>query len=88
MIYTRHGMKVRIAADCGEQKPHTFQFPAELLKLEELNDEGEPIGKFLFYFLPFLKAEGGWDEIQNVLKYAPEIKLDKKELKQAIKQAM
>lgn len=91
MIFMRWGGSCRIVAKCGDHplpKPRRGKPILTLVKVEELDDDQNPMGKFRFYFADFLKAYGGWREIYKAIEDAPTLELSGKELKAALREAM
>lgn len=81
-IYNRWGDKVAIVANLGEQQPKDFAAPTTLVQVQY-----EDLSK-RYQFMMFLKADGGWYEIEQMAKQAPPIELYPKDLRRAIQEAL
>ena len=92
-IWTRHGLRVTVFANCGEVTPPGFRETAEDIKLHLLLVEmADPIKPELlierYRFAEHLKADGGWQEIEQAMMRAPRAVLTPKQLEKAIKEAL
>jgi hypothetical protein len=81
MIFTRFGTEVVIVADHGSHKVKGFKFPMRLVsvKFEENSKQYE--------FTNGLRATKGINEIEFEAEAAPKVKLEGRELAEALKEA-
>lgn len=79
MIFSRFGCKLTITADCGEHKAKGFPRPVQVVRATRADDGAE-----CYYFAHFLRADGGFGEIQTSINAATKIDLTKAELKTAL----
>jgi hypothetical protein len=81
------GTPVTILYNFGEHQPEYLNAPCTLVKLEYLDDAGPkantPPNNQRFYWAEFLKAEGGWDEIQHAINRANTYPLAAEQLAEA-----
>lgn len=86
MLYTRFGTEVKVVGNCGEHKPHGFNYPITLLKIRfDFGADGQKDG---YQFAEALKADEGWQAIDAALKAAPQLILHGDELDRAIQDAL
>lgn len=78
-IYSRWGEEVHLIAFCGRHKPHWAANELCVLKGEYVEDK-----ETRYFTYSSLKADGGINEIEEVVKDLPEIKLEGKELRKAM----
>ncbi len=82
MIFTRFGCEVELTAYHGKHQPKGFSAPLMLVGVKYKDDSSTT-----FKFAHTLKADGGLNEIEAAISALPEIALEGKALKAAIKQA-
>lgn len=82
MIYTRFGSEVELTAYCGKHSQKGYPAPLMLAKVRYLDDGSEG-----YQFVHTLKADGGIAEIDTKVDALPEVALEGKELKAALKDA-
>lgn len=98
MMHTRMGAEARILSNCGpissdqlntidQDRHHEWNFQMNLVKLE-LRDDRTGDRYVRFYFLQYMKATGGWEELDQAMQAAPIEKLSDADLVQAVRQAL
>ena len=79
-ITTLWGNRVHINANCGKHQPQGFNTPVTLLQVVI-------VGQVRYRFAEFLKAGGGWKEIDDAIQATPKVELSAEELQVALEQA-
>lgn len=78
-IFTRFGSEVAIIGDVGEYKTKEFDYPVRLIEVLYAEDKAKR-----YLLAHTLRADNGWQEIEAAIQAAPKIKLEAKELRQAL----
>jgi len=86
MIYTKADCAVEIIGRCGEYKPKYLKFYCRLVKIQYIHYPAHD-PNVSFYFIDFLRATNGYSEIMRAYDKSEVIKLTKKELEKAFREA-